>query len=129
MENSENSVRDTIIAALEAEKQVHEAQLNYENKLQAIIAQNGGATFEHESRWFQIRTRDDGERRVSYLCALKDNPKNYLRGRPKGSVNKKKPTSLTDVPTSVTEQLTALDAALEAEQAVVTPEGTTTVID
>jgi len=127
MENS--NLHNTIVAALEAEQQVKDAQINYENKLQAIVTENKGKTFQHEGMWFQVRKREGEDREISYLCALKDEPKTYCRGRPKGSVNKKKAVSLTVVPSSVAAQLEAVDAIIEAENTTVTDEGSTTVID
>lgn len=98
MDNNTNVSIDTLIEdAKAAEKAIKDAQLEYENKLHAIVAANGSSTFYHNNQWFQIRTRKDGENTVTYLCQLKAEPKTWLKGRPKGSGNKKRSASLSDV--------------------------------
>lgn len=98
MDNNANvSIESLIADAKNAEQAIKDAQLNYENKLHAIVAANGSSTFYHNNQWFQIRTRDDGGNKVTYLCQLKAEPKTWLKGRPKGSSTKKKAASLSTV--------------------------------
>lgn len=98
MDNNTNVSIETLIEdAKNAEQAIKDAQVNYENKLHAIVAANGSSTFYHNNQWFQIRTRKDGETTVTYLCQLKAEPKTWLKGRPKGSVTKKKAASLSTV--------------------------------
>lgn len=88
---------DTLISdAAAAENAVKQAQIEYENKLALIVQAHGSSTFFHNGQWFQIRTRESEGRTMTYLCKLKAEPKTWLRGRPKGSVNRKKNPSLTD---------------------------------
>lgn len=98
MDNNSNVSIDSLIAdAQNAEQAIKDAQLNYEHKLHAVVAANGSSTFYHNNQWFQIRTRNDGDTKVTYLCQLKAEPKTWLKGRPKGSITKKKAASLSTV--------------------------------
>jgi hypothetical protein len=88
---------DTLISdAAAAEDAVKQAQIVYESKLAQIVQSHGSSTFLHNGQWFQIRTRKSDGRDMTYLCKLRAEPKTWLRGRPKGSVNRKKNPSLTD---------------------------------
>lgn len=83
----ENSVHELINESFAAEQSVKQAQLAYEEKLSAVVKALGGATFQHNGKWYQIRTRDSKEegRIVTYLCYLSAEPKTWLKGRPKGA--------------------------------------------
>lgn len=65
-----------------------DAQLAYEQSLQAL-AKAHGATFTdpRSAHVFQVRTRkgDDTKRAITYLCALKAEPKTWLTGRKKAT--------------------------------------------
>jgi hypothetical protein len=91
------------------------AQALYAEKLNAIVAHLGSSTFEHNSKWFQIRTRkfvETGEI-ITYLCDLKAEPRTWLKGRPKGVGNKKKAASFDAVSTS-TDPVIMANAAFNA---------------
>jgi dGTP triphosphohydrolase len=84
------TVNDLIADSFTAEAAIKDAQLAYEDALNKIVQANGGATFQHNGQWFQIRTRKSEEenRDVTYLCRLKAEPKTWLKGRPKGPSKK-----------------------------------------
>lgn len=89
------TVNDLIADSFTAEAAIKDAQLAYEDTLNKIVQANGGATFQHNGQWFQIRTRKSEEegRDVTYLCRLKAEPKTWLKGRPKGPSKKKNATT------------------------------------
>lgn len=92
---------DTLISdAAAAENAVKLAQIEYETKLSRIVQVHGSSTFFHNGQWFQIRNRESEGRTMTYLCKLKAEPKTWLRGRPKGSINRKKNPSLADEATT-----------------------------
>lgn len=115
-------LNDLINEATTAEAAVKTAQAAYAGKLTDIVTHLKGSTFEHEGKWFQIRTRkqaDTGEQ-ITYLCALKAAPSTWLKGRPKGSVNKKKAASLDSATPS--DPVMMLSAAFNAAEGSETAE-------
>lgn len=92
------SIDELVNAAVAAEETVKEAQRSYENCLKQIVSASGSSTFCHNGKWYQVRTRADGDRTITYLCNLRDDPRTWLKGRPKGVTAKRKKTaSLSDV--------------------------------
>ncbi len=123
---------DTLISdAAAAENAVKLAQIEYENKLSRIVQLHGTSTFLHNGQWFQIRTRKSEEgRTMTYLCKLKAEPKTWLRGRPKGSTNRKKSPSLTDESTATDETVEFANSTFVVfDGDASTTDGDTTVIE
>jgi len=72
-----------------AEEAIEAAKENHEAALKALVSIHG-STFEHNARWYQVRTRLTAEGTLTYLCSLKGAPSTWLKGRPKGVKNKVK---------------------------------------
>lgn len=97
MENN-TSITDLIVNSFTAEEAVKKAQLAYEASLSEIVKNMGASTFNHEGRWYQVRSRKSKEegRMVTYLCRLKAEPKTWLTGRPKKTTMELDPVEINN---------------------------------
>lgn len=94
----------TLVTMLETSESLAKAaqlaQVEYEASLQAIVSAHG-ATFTdpRNNQVYQVRTRKDSTqgRPITYLCALKAEPKTWLTGRTKKDTTAN-PTETPTVP-------------------------------
>lgn len=105
MDNDTNTTTDTvnlntlIQEAMDAEKAVEAAKKRYENALLNLVTMAKTSTFQHQGRWFQVRKRGD----VTYLCALRDHPRTWVTGAPKGP-RKPKPSLAAEPSVAIVEE-------------------------
>lgn len=118
------SLENLIEMADRAREAAEAAQIEYEKTLLAIKNAHG-ATFQREDgSWYQIRHRKDSVqgRPITYLCALKGEPKTWLKG-PKGKKAADSATVTSD-PTETQETVMVASVA-----STVSETGGTVVID
>src|ERR1041385_1528033 len=62
-----------------AKEEAFEAQLAYEQSLEAIASEYG-STYFHNQQWYQVRKRDSTKegRKIVYLCELHAEPSTWL---------------------------------------------------
>ncbi len=84
------SLEDMLNASYSLRELAETAQINYENSLQELSKAHGSTfTDPRSGQIFQIRHRADSKqgRPITYLCALKAEPKTWLTGRPRKVVD------------------------------------------
>lgn len=94
------SLEDMLIRADELHAAANQAQIDYEAQLLAI-GETHGRTFVRDGQHFQIRHRQDSVqgRPITYLCALKVAPKEWLKGPKKKAVDAPVP-ALEELPST-----------------------------